>query len=121
MIPLAVLCDSGLHCTTCRDRRQRRWRLSLAVAYVLPGGDVDFDCPRGLEWHGSPLDDDGWDRVVRGRIATCEYCDHEVVIGEARACKRITNAQGRPCVSLFHAALNGHLRGPSGCPWPAVF
>lgn len=40
-------CLSFVHCETCRTNAA--WRRSLAERYELPGGEVDFACPHGLD------------------------------------------------------------------------
>jgi hypothetical protein len=50
-IALTVLCESGAHCRTCRDRDGgRKWRAGLAVAYAVPPDAPDFACPADLPW-----------------------------------------------------------------------
>lgn len=46
-------CTSGIHCGRgkCRDVDDgRRWRQQLKTAFLLPGNDVDFECPHGKSW-----------------------------------------------------------------------
>lgn len=52
-----VVCEAGVHCGACRDREgQRKWRLSLAEAYVVPAGWPDCECPRGKPWGYRPAE-----------------------------------------------------------------
>ena len=45
-------CACRAHCGACRDRSAAgvAWRRSLSLAFILPGGAEDFDCPHGLPW-----------------------------------------------------------------------
>lgn len=52
-IALATLCNSNVHCPTCRDPSQTEWRASLAQVYRLPHDAPDFECPRGKPWNYS--------------------------------------------------------------------
>ncbi len=55
MIPIAVICDAGTHCPTCRNLEGgRKWRESLSKAVEVTS--VDFECSRGLAWgHDSAI------------------------------------------------------------------
>jgi hypothetical protein len=56
MHPLAVVCQPGTHCCTCRNREGgRAWRQSLGAAVTLPADAPDFACPYGKPWGVPPL------------------------------------------------------------------
>ncbi len=51
-LKLKVLCDSGRHCATCRDREGgRSWREAQSR---LRGLAVDWECPMGHPWGYAP-------------------------------------------------------------------
>ena len=52
----SIACSNRLACAMCRrtDRTGRRWRLSLAKVYHLPGNQVNFTCPHGVPWGPGP-------------------------------------------------------------------
>lgn len=44
-------CKCRAHCGTCRLKEAGRgWRNSLSKAFSLPNGEIDFECPYGVDW-----------------------------------------------------------------------
>lgn len=56
-------CKSRAHCKSCRGSRQ--FRRLLGASYELPGGVVDFGCPRGLAIDGDATAEKPGDVPVR--------------------------------------------------------
>lgn len=49
MTCMSQICQSGVHCRTCRDKEGGRdWRRSLTCE--IPG-KPDFECPLGVQWN----------------------------------------------------------------------
>ena len=75
-------CETRVHCRTCRDKEGGRcWRESLATAFELPNGEIDFECPRGKPWGYMPKSRGLGDTVAKaikaatfGKVKPCGGC-----------------------------------------------
>ena len=46
-----AFCQARNHCHVCRNKVEgKQWRAVIAASFEVPGNQVDFDCPFGVDW-----------------------------------------------------------------------